>query len=72
RLVCSNGMVCNDFGERKAHVGRQAKALEDSFAVYSDATLEAEDRAFMLLSDYSDKSICPQTFVIRIFSPFMA
>ena len=48
RLVCSNGMVCNDFGERKAHVGRQAKALEDSFAVYSDATLEAEDRAFIL------------------------
>ena len=48
RLVCTNGMVVNDFGERKAHVGRAAKALEDSFAVYSDATLEAEDRAFIL------------------------
>ena len=48
RLVCTNGMVVNDFGERKAHVGRQAKALEDSFAVYSDATIEAEDRAFIL------------------------
>lgn len=48
RLVCSNGMVCNAFGERKAHVGRQAKALEDSFHIYSDATLEAEDRAFIL------------------------
>ncbi len=48
RLVCTNGMVCNDFGERKAHVGRQSKALEDSFTVYTDETLEAEDKAFML------------------------
>lgn len=37
-----------DFGERKAHVGRAAKALEDSFNVYTDETLEAEDKAFML------------------------
>ena len=48
RLVCTNGMVVNDFGERRAHVGRQAKALEDSFNLYSDETIEAEDKAFML------------------------
>lgn len=48
RLVCSNGMVVNDMGERRAHVGRTAKAVEDSFAIYSDETLEAEDHAFML------------------------
>ena len=48
RLVCSNGLCVNDFGERRAHVGRQAKALEDSFALYTDETLEAEDKAFML------------------------
>ena len=48
RLVCTNGMVCNEFGERRAHVGRQAKAMEDSFNLYSDETLEAEDKAFML------------------------
>ena len=48
RLVCTNGMVVNDFGERRAHVGRQVKALEDSFNLYSDETLEAEDKAFML------------------------
>ena len=48
RLVCSNGMVCNEFGERKAHVGRAAKGLEDSFGIYTDETMEAEDRAFML------------------------
>ncbi len=48
RLVCSNGMCVNDFGERRAHVGRAAKALEDSFHIYTDETLEAEDKAFML------------------------
>ena len=48
RLVCTNGMVVNDLGERRAHVGRQAKALEDSFAIYTDETLEAEDKTFML------------------------
>ena len=43
-----NGMVVNDFGERRTHVGRAAKALEDSFNIYSDETIEAEDKAFML------------------------
>ena len=48
RLVCTNGMTVNDFGERKAQVGRQAKGMDDSFNIYSDETLEAEDKAFML------------------------
>ena len=48
RLVCSNGLCVNDFGERKHHVGRQAKAIEDSFELYSDAAIEAEDKAFLL------------------------
>lgn len=48
RLVCSNGLCVNDFGERRAHVGRAAKALEDSYTIYTDETLEAEDKAFML------------------------
>lgn len=48
RLVCTNGMVVNDMGERKNHVGRSAKALEDSFHIYSDETIEAEDAAFLL------------------------
>lgn len=48
RLVCTNGMTVCDMGERRHHVGRQAKAVEDSFALYSDETLEAEDKAFQL------------------------
>ena len=48
RLVCTNGMCVNGFGERKAHVGRAAKAMEDSFTIYSEETQIAEDKAFML------------------------
>ena len=48
RLVCTNGMIVNDMGERKSHVGRAAKAVEDSFHIYSDETMEAEDKAFLL------------------------
>ncbi len=47
-LACTNGMVVNSMGERRTHVGRAAKALEDSYNIYTDETLEAEDKAFML------------------------
>lgn len=48
RLVCTNGMVINELGERKHHVGRQAKSADDSYELYSDETIEAEDKAFLM------------------------
>jgi len=45
RLVCLNGMIVNDLGQRKYHAGRE---LEESWELYSDETLQAEDNAFML------------------------
>jgi hypothetical protein len=45
RLVCLNGMVVNDYGQRKYHIGRE---LEETWELYSDTTLEAEDNDFML------------------------
>lgn len=49
RLVCTNGMILNSLGERRHHVGRQQKAIEDcDYTVYSDETMEAEDKAFLL------------------------
>src|SRR5699024_609475 len=48
RLVCANGMGVNEMGERKNHIGRAAKAVDDSFHTYSDETLEAEDKAVLL------------------------
>ena len=48
RLVCSNGLIVNDFGERKTHIGRTVETVEDTFHIYSSDTLEAENKAFML------------------------
>jgi len=45
RLVCLNGMIVNDLGQRKYHIGRE---LEESWELFSDETLQADDAAFML------------------------
>lgn len=45
RLVCLNGMIINDLGKRKYHIGREN---EESWDLYSDETLQADDAAFML------------------------
>lgn len=45
RLVCLNGMIINDLGKRKHHIGR---TMDESWEMFSDATLEAEDKVFML------------------------
>ncbi len=47
-LACTNGMIISSLGERKTHVGRQAKAMEESYMIYSDETRKAEDTAFLL------------------------
>lgn len=47
RLVCSNGMVVNDARARRYHVGRAA-STDDNFQIYSQETLDADDRAFVL------------------------
>jgi len=47
RLVCLNGMVVNDARTRKNHVGR-AGAADENYLLYSDDTLKADDRAFLL------------------------
>jgi hypothetical protein len=45
RLVCANGMVVNDLGKRKYHIGREN---EETWELFSDETLKADDAAFML------------------------
>jgi len=44
RLVCANGMIAADSGQRKYHVGRQN---ENDWEIFSDATLALDDQAFM-------------------------
>ena len=47
-LACTNGMIVNSLGERKTHVGKAAKGLEEGWEVISDEAAQAEDKAFLL------------------------
>lgn len=47
RLVCTNGMVVNDAAARKYHIGR-ANAVGENFQIFTDETIIADDKAFML------------------------
>lgn len=46
RLVCTNGMIAADSGQRKYHIGRGVEG--EMTELYSDKTLQADDRAFWL------------------------
>ena len=45
RLVCLNGMIINDLGTRKYHIGREN---EETWELFSNETIQADDAAFML------------------------
>ncbi len=50
RLVCTNGMVVNDFAKRKYHVGKKANTVDmnDAYELYTDKTKEMTDKAFWM------------------------
>ncbi len=48
RLVCTNGMVISEMGNRKTHVGRVQEAIEDNYSIVTNETQEAEDYALAL------------------------
>lgn len=47
RLICTNGMIAQDYATKKYHVGRVADDGE-AYELYSDETLKADDKAFYL------------------------
>jgi hypothetical protein len=47
RLVCLNGMVVNDAGARRNHIGRVNNS-DENYLLYSDDTLKADDGAFLM------------------------
>ena len=48
RLVCSNGLITGEFGERRTHIGRTVEAADEKYNIYSDDTREAEDKLLLL------------------------
>ena len=47
RLICKNGMIRADAGQRRIHVGRINEA-DSNFILYRDETIEMDDKAFVM------------------------
>lgn len=48
RLVCTNGMIAKDAGQRRNHVGRRQKEFDADYTILSEETIRADNNAFML------------------------
>jgi hypothetical protein len=48
RLVCLNGMIAQDYSQKRYHVGRTAASEKDAYELFADDTLKADDEAFLL------------------------
>lgn len=46
RLVCLNGMISEDYGQRRYHVGKRASTEESAYELYSDDTKRLDDATF--------------------------
>ncbi len=46
RLVCTNGLIAEDYSQKKYHVGKAVES--EHIEMYRDETLQADDRAFFL------------------------
>lgn len=75
RLVCTNGMVTGStFSEgriRQTHLGRRLDATED-YSVYTDETLEADDRALMLKIRDSIKALSDPELFFKLMEQMRA
>jgi hypothetical protein len=48
RLVCTNGLIVNDYAMRKYHIGRASEETDLAAEFFRDETREADDRAFWM------------------------
>ena len=46
RLVCKNGLIINEFANRKYHAGRTVEDTDSAYELYSDETMALDDAAY--------------------------
>ena len=67
RLVCSNGLIAGDVGERRTHIGRAVEAADEKYNIYSDETREAEDKLLLLkLKDATKAALEESKFAMLV------
>lgn len=45
RLVCKNGLIVKDYAQKRYHVGKQIESGDNAYEIFSDETLEQDDKA---------------------------
>jgi hypothetical protein len=48
RLICKNGLIVKDYTQKRYHIGKQIEADDTAYEIYSDETLQADDKAFFM------------------------
>ena len=66
RLVCLNGMIAQDEGVRKYHVGRMNESGDDSYEIYRDETIDADDKAFIMKLEDTIRAAVDQSVFTKL------
>lgn len=61
RLICMNGAVADDYGQRRYHTGRAANSEQEAYELYSDDTLRKDDVAFWAKVKDTVRAVLEQT-----------
>ena len=67
RLVCKNGMISKDYAHKKYHTGRNVEDTDNAYELYSDETLQADDKAyFMKVQDIVSAAVDETKFLLTV------
>lgn len=67
RLVCKNGMISKDYAHKKYHTGRNVEDTDNTYELYSDETLKADDKAyFMKVQDIISAAVDETKFMLTV------
>ena len=67
RLVCKNGMISRDYAHKKYHTGRNVEDTDNAYEMYSDETLQADDKAyFMKVQDIVSAAVDETKFLLTV------
>jgi hypothetical protein len=60
RLVCLNGMIAEDFGQRRYHLGRAADDEDAAYRFFRDETLQKDDEALFAKVHDTVQAVCDE------------
>jgi len=66
RLACSNGMIAQDMGMKKYHIGRLNESSTDSYEIYRDETIKADDKAFLMKLEDTVRAAVDEAQFVRL------